>query len=201
MGGPEIERLIQLLSKLPGLGPRSARRAALHLMTRKDTLMIPLNDALSNAAARVTACGICGNLDSIDPCAICRDNRRDPKLLCVIEDVGDLWALERTASFRGRYHVLGGTLSALDGVKPEDLSIGALMARLEESAGEITEVILALNATVDGQTTVHYLVDRLKALGLKVSRIAHGVPVGGELDYLDDGTLSAALASRRAVGS
>ncbi len=201
MGGPEIERLIQLLSKLPGLGPRSARRAALHLMTRKDTLMIPLNDALSNAAARVTACGICGNLDSIDPCAICRDNRRDPKLLCVIEDVGDLWALERTASFRGRYHVLGGTLSALEGVKPEDLSIGALMARLEESAGEITEVILALNATVDGQTTVHYLVDRLKALGLKVSRIAHGVPVGGELDYLDDGTLSAALASRRAVGS
>jgi recombination protein RecR len=201
MGGPDIERLIQLLAKLPGLGPRSARRAALYLMTRKDSLMVPLGDALANTAARVTACGICGNLDSVDPCAICRDNRRDPKLLCVVEDVGDLWALERTASFRGRYHVLGGTLSALDGIKPEDLSIGPLLARLEASAGEITEVILALNATIDGQTTVHYLSDRLKALGLKVSRIAHGVPVGGELDYLDDGTLSAALASRRVVGS
>lgn len=201
MGGPDIERLIQLLAKLPGLGPRSARRAALHLMTRKDSLMVPLGNALANTAARVTACGICGNLDSVDPCAICRDNRRDPKLLCVVEDVGDLWALERTASFRGRYHVLGGTLSALDGIKPEDLSIGPLLARLEASAGEITEVILALNATIDGQTTVHYLSDRLKALGLKVSRIAHGVPVGGELDYLDDGTLSAALASRRVVGS
>jgi recombination protein RecR len=201
MGGTEIERLIQLLAKLPGLGPRSARRAALHLMTRKQALMVPLADAIRQAAEKISSCGICGNLDSIDPCAICRDPKRDKRLLCVVEDVGDLWALERTASFRGRYHVLGGTLSALDGVRPEDLSIAPLMARLDASHGEIAEVILALNATVDGQTTVHYLADRLASLGLKVSRIAHGVPVGGELDYLDDGTLSAALVARRGIGT
>ena len=201
MGGPEIERLIQLLSKLPGLGPRSARRAVLHLMTRRESLMQPLADAMANAALRVAACGICGNLDSVDPCSICRDPKRDSQVVCIVEHVGDLWALERASAFRGRYHVLGGTLSALDGVRPEDLSIAPLIARLEASNAEILEVILALNATVDGQTTAHYLSDRLKSLGLKVTRLAHGVPVGGELDYLDDGTITAALASRRVIGT
>jgi recombination protein RecR len=201
MGGPEIERLIQLLSKLPGLGPRSARRAVLHLMTRRESLMQPLADAMANAALRVSACGICGNLDSVDPCSICRDPKRDTQIICIVEHVGDLWALERASAFRGRYHVLGGTLSALDGVRPEDLSIAPLIARLEASNAEILEVILALNATVDGQTTAHYLSDRLKSLGLKVTRLAHGVPVGGELDYLDDGTITAALASRRLIGT
>jgi len=154
---------------------------------------------LTRVAEQVGTCGTCGNLDSVDPCSLCRDPRRDDHSLCVVQDVGDLWALERTAAYRGRYHVLGGALSALDGVRPEDLSINALVARVQDSGGVIREVILALNATVDGQTTVHYLTDRLREAGVKVSRIAHGVPVGGELDYLDDGTIAAALASRRSV--
>ena len=191
----DLEVLIQFLSKLPGLGPRSARRAALHLVKRRESLMQPLADAMRAAAERIRACSICGNLDTEDPCTLCRDPRRDPHLLCVVEDVADLWAIERTAAFRGRYHVLGGTLSALEGVGPEDLRIDALIARA--SSGEVTELILALNATVEGQTTAHYVTDRLAGTGVVVSRLAHGVPVGGELDYLDEGTLSAALAQRR----
>lgn len=193
--GAEISRLIALLAKLPGLGPRSARRAALHLIERKESLLRPLASAMSEAAGRITACGRCGNLDSIDPCAICADPRRDPAMICVVEQVGDLWALERADAFYGRYHVLGGTLSALDGVGPEDLNITGLLARAGD--GVVKEVILALNATVDGQTTVHYLTDRLATAGVRVSGLAHGVPVGGELDYLDDGTLSAAMRERR----
>jgi recombination protein RecR len=191
----DLDALIQLLSKLPGLGPRSARRAALHLVKRKESLMQPLAEAMRAAAERIRACSICGNLDTDDPCALCRDMRRDPHLLCVVEDVADLWAIERTAAFRGRYHVLGGTLSALEGIGPEDLRIDALIARA--SGGEVKELILALNATVEGQTTAHYVTDRLAGTGVAVSRLAHGVPVGGELDYLDEGTLSAALAQRR----
>jgi recombination protein RecR len=195
MSGPEIERLIQLLAKLPGLGPRSARRAALHLFKKRESLMQPLMTAFTEAAERVRLCGICGNLDTIDPCAICTDPRRDRATICVVEDVADLWALERAAVFRGRYHVLGGVLSALDGVGPDDLNIAKLVARAHPP--EITEVILAMGATVDGQTTAHYLTDRLRQGGAVVSRLAHGVPVGGELDYLDDGTLGAALKARR----
>ena len=191
----DLDALIQLLSKLPGLGPRSARRAALHLVKRKESLMQPLAEAMRAAAERIRACSICGNLDTDEPCALCRDQRRDPHLLCVVEDVADLWAIERTAAFRGRYHVLGGTLSALEGIGPEDLRIDALIARA--SGGEVKELILALNATVEGQTTAHYVMDRLAGTGVAVSRLAHGVPVGGELDYLDEGTLSAALAQRR----
>ena len=190
-----LDALIQLLAKLPGLGPRSARRAALYLIKRRDTLMLPLAEAMQAAAERVKACSICGNLDTEDPCALCRDSRRDPTLLCVVEDVADLWAIERAAAFRGRYHVLGGTLSALEGVGPEDLRIDALAARAAK--GEVKEVILALNATVEGQTTAHYITDRLAGTGVTITRLAHGVPVGGELDYLDEGTLSAALAQRR----
>ena len=195
MSGPEIERLIQLLAKLPGLGPRSARRAALHLFKRRESLMQPLMAAFDEAAERVRSCGTCGNLDTSDPCAICADPRRDHATLCVVEDVADLWALERAAVFRGRYHVLGGVLSALDGVGPDDLNIAKLIARAKPP--EVTEVILAMGATVDGQTTAHYLTDRLRESGVMVSRLAHGVPVGGELDYLDDGTLGAALKARR----
>ena len=191
----DLESLIQLLSKLPGLGPRSARRAALHLVKRKESLMQPLADAMRLAAERIRACSICGNLDTEEPCALCRDPRRDPHILCVVEDVADLWAIERTAAFRGRYHVLGGTLSALEGIGPEDLRIDALIARAR--GGEVRELILALNATVEGQTTAHYVTDRLAGTGVAVTRLAHGVPVGGELDYLDEGTLSAALAQRR----
>jgi recombination protein RecR len=191
----DLDRLIQLLAKLPGLGPRSARRAALHLLKRREALLLPLAAALADAAARIRRCQICGNLDTGDPCAICRDERRDPALLCVVEDVADLWAIERTGTFRGRYHVLGGLLSALEGVAPEDLAIDRLVAR----AGEASEVVIALNATVEGQTTAHYLTDRLAGTGVAVTRLAHGVPVGGELDYLDEGTLSAALKARRPV--
>ncbi|MSO53946.1 MAG: recombination protein RecR [Rhodospirillales bacterium] len=190
-----LEQLIQLLAKLPGLGPRSARRAALHLIKRREALLLPLIDAAAEAARAVKACATCGNLDSQDPCAICADPRRDPTALCVVEDVADLWALERTGSFRGRYHVLGGTLSALDGVGPDELRIPALVTRARPP--EITEVILATGATVDGQTTAHYIAERLAASGIAVTRIAHGVPLGGELDYLDDGTLIAALKARR----
>jgi recombination protein RecR len=191
----ELDTLIQLLAKLPGLGPRSARRAALHLIKRKESVMEPLAVALRDAAAAIRPCPVCGNLDTVEPCAICRDPRRDDNIICVVEDLADLWALERTVAFRGRYHVLGGTLSALDGIGPEDLAIGKLIARLAPGM----ELILALNATVDGQTTAHYIADRAVATGATVSRLAQGVPIGGELDYLDEGTLTAALKARRAV--
>ncbi|MES1989406.1 MAG: recombination mediator RecR [Pseudomonadota bacterium] len=193
--GPEIERLIQLLSKLPGLGPRSARRAVLQLIQKKETLLTPLAIAMSDAVEKACICSTCGNADTQDPCTICRDPARDPSILCIVEDVGDLWALERAQAHKGRYHVLGGVLSALDGVGPDDLHIGALVGRIAE--GHIKEVILAMNATVDGQTTAHYITDRLEGLNVSVSRLAHGVPVGGELDYLDEGTLTAAMKSRR----
>jgi recombination protein RecR len=192
---PEIEALIALLAKVPGLGPRSARRAALQLLKRKDQLMVPLAGALSEAAEKVRACSNCGALDTQDPCALCTASDRDDGLICVVAEVGDVWALERAGAFKGRYHVLGGTLSALDGVRPEDLRVGKLMERA--SGGGVREVILALAATVDGQTTAHYLAERLQPLSITVSRLSHGVPVGGELDLLDDGTLFAALQSRR----
>jgi len=193
----EIDKLIQLLSKLPGLGPRSGRRAALALMKRRDALLLPLVDALERVADTVKACTVCGNLDDADPCAICRDPRRDPTAVCVVADVADLWALERANAFKGRYHVLGGVLSALDGIGPEQLSLAPLLRRVE--AGDVKEVILALGATVDGQTTAHYLADRLHDFDVAISRLAHGVPVGGELDYLDDGTLIQALKARQKV--
>jgi recombination protein RecR len=193
--GPEIEKLIQLLARLPGLGPRSARRAALHLLKRRESLLDPLMRALDEVARTVKACGQCGNLDTADPCAICADPRRDAGLVCVVAEVGDLWALERSGAFKGRYHVLGGMLSALDGIGPEKLNIAGLVGRAER--GEVREAILALDATVDGQTTAHYIADRLAGTAAKVSRLAHGVPVGGELDYLDDGTIAAALNARR----
>jgi recombination protein RecR len=195
--GPEIERLIQLLAKLPGLGPRSARRAALHLMKRKDTLLEPLAKATAEAAAAVKLCSVCGNVETRDPCGICTDLRRDPSILVVVEDVGDLWALERAAATRGRYHVLGGTLSPLDGIGPDDLNIASLIGRAKN--GEVREIILAVNATVEGQTTAHYLTDQLEGTNVKITRLAHGVPVGGELDYLDDGTLAQAMKSRTAM--
>jgi recombination protein RecR len=192
----EIERLILLLAKLPGLGPRSARRAALALLKKRQTLLEPLADALAKAAAALKQCSICGNLDTAEPCALCRDSARETGTICVVEDVADLWALERAAIFRGRYHVLGGALSALNGVTPERLNLPRLLARVK--AGGVGEVILAMNATVEGQTTAHYLMDALEPLAVKVTRLAHGVPVGGELDYLDEGTLSAAFKARRA---
>jgi len=195
--GGELDRVMQYLAKLPGLGPRSARRAILHLMKRRESLMIPLAEALAEAARAVRPCSTCGNLDTVDPCTICTDPRREPHTLCVVEDVADVWALERAAAFGGRYHVIGGVLSALDGVGPEDLNVDGLVARASDPA--ITEVILAMNATVDGQTTAHYIADRLAPTGVKVSRLAHGVPVGGELDYLDDGTLAQALRARHAL--
>jgi recombination protein RecR len=195
MIGPEIERLIQLLAKLPGLGPRSARRAALQLMKRRESLMVPLSEAMALAAEAIRTCPVCGNLDTRAPCTVCADPTRDRTIICVVEDAGDLWALERTRSFRGVYHVLGGVLSALQGVGPDDLTISALVERAKDPA--VAEVILALNATVDGQTTAHVVTDRLSGTDVSVSRLAHGVPVGGELDYLDDGTLTAALKARR----
>ena len=196
VAGPEIERLIQLLARMPGLGPRSARRAALQLIKRRDTLLGPLAEAMRIANERIVVCRSCGNVDTGDPCTICRDAARDPSVLVVVEDVSDLWALERSGAISARYHVLGGVLSALDGVRPEHLSIDRLVERAAEPG--VKEVILALNATVDGQTTAHYVIESLKALGLTITRLAHGVPVGGELDYLDDGTLSAAIRSRTA---
>ncbi len=195
MAVSEIDRLIELLARLPGLGPRSARRAVLHLIKKREALLLPLAAALAAAAESIRACSRCGNFDTQDPCVICRDERRDPSLLCVVEEVADLWAIERSGAFGGRYHVLGGTLSALDGRGPEQLRVDDLVARAR--APEVREVILALSATVDGQTTSHYLSERLADLGVAVSRLAHGVPVGGELDYLDDGTLTAALNARR----
>jgi recombination protein RecR len=197
MNGPEIERLIQLLGRLPGLGPRSARRVALHLLEKREVLMQPLSTALADAARAIRPCSTCGNLDTIDPCSICADSRRDAGLICVVEDVGDLWAMERARIFSGRYHVLGGTLSALDGIGPDELNIAALLRRMKE--GGIREVIVATNATVDGQTTAHYLAERLSDSGVPMTRLAHGVPVGGELDWLDDGTLATALKARRAL--
>jgi recombination protein RecR len=195
--GPEIERLIALLAKLPGLGPRSARRAALALLKRREQLLLPLTDAMADAGARVRACQTCGALDTCDPCAVCSDGSRDGRLICVVEEVGALWALERGGSFRGRYHVLGGLLSALDGVGPEALRVEELIARVVDT--DVREVILALPATVDGQTTAHYLADRLSgaANAISVTMLARGVPVGGELDWLDDGTIAQALRARR----
>ena len=191
----ELESLIQLMARLPGLGPRSARRAVLHLMNKRESLMLPLAATIERVARSIRTCSLCGNLDSIEPCSICGDAERDQATLCVVEEVGDLWALERSGAFRGRYHVLGGTLSALDGRGPDDLRISSLVVRAKEPA--VSEVILALSATVDGQTTAHYIAERLAGLPVTVSRLAHGVPVGGELDYLDDGTLTAALKARR----
>ena len=195
LAGTEIERLIQLLARLPGLGPRSARKAALALIKKREELLLPLAAAMGQAAERITVCPECGNVDTQSPCTLCRDDRRDRSLIVVVEEVGDLWALERANAVNGRYHVLGGRLSPLDGVGPEDLGIGRLVER--SKAEGVKEVLLALNATVEGQSTAHYLMDVLARPGLTVSRIAHGVPVGGELDYLDDGTLAAAIRSRR----
>ena len=194
VAGPEIERLIQLLARLPGLGPRSARRAALTLIKKREGLMAPLAAAMTDALGKIVECRVCGNVDVRDPCSVCTDTTRDPRLLVVVADVADLWALERAGVLNARYHVLGGVLSPLDGVGPDDLNLSKLVARVHE--GEIAEVILALGATVDGQTTAHYITDLLRDLPVKVTRLAQGVPVGGELDYLDEGTLSAAIRSR-----
>jgi recombination protein RecR len=194
IAGPEIERLIQLLAKLPGLGPRSARRAALHLVKKRELLLGPLAEAMAVARERIVVCSTCGNIDTSDPCSLCRDGRRDEAQLVVVADIGDLWALERSGAVSGRYHVLGGVLSALDGVRPEHLSLESLVARA--SAPAVREIVLALSATVDGQTTAHVITEMLAHLPLKVTRLAHGVPVGGELDYLDDGTLAAAIRQR-----
>jgi recombination protein RecR len=194
VAGPEIERLIQLLARLPGLGPRSARRAALFLIKKREQIMAPLAAALQTALDGIQVCGVCGNIDTRDPCTVCTDPRRDQNIIVTVADVADLWALERAHAVNARYHVLGGTLSPLDGVGPQDLSIDALVTRAH--AEEVTEVILALNATVDGQTTAHYITDLLQGANVKVTRLAHGVPVGGELDYLDEGTLAAAIRQR-----
>ncbi len=198
MAQNDIERLIQFLARLPGMGPRSARRAALHLIKKREALMLPLGNAIQRAADNIQTCTICGNLDTLDPCEVCSDPKRDASLICVVEEVGDLWALERSGAFKGRYHVVGGTLSALDGRGPEQLNIGSLRGRVIESG--VAEIILALGATVDGQTTGHYVAETLAGCNVKISRLAHGVPVGGELDYLDDGTLTAALQARRPAG-
>jgi recombination protein RecR len=195
--GPEIDRLIQLLARLPGLGPRSARRAALFLIKRRDQIMAPLATAMQAALEKIEICRVCGNIDSQNPCAVCTDMRRDPGIIAVVADVADLWALERAQATNARYHVLGGTLSPLDGVGPQDLTIDVLVARAHHP--EVREIILALNATVDGQTTAHYITDLLQDANVKVTRLAHGVPVGGELDYLDEGTLAAAIKQRTAI--
>ena len=195
MAGAEIENLVKLLARLPGLGPRSARRAVLQMMRRRESLLDPLSEALMVARDKIVSCTICGNIDTLSPCTICADSRRDPSVLCVVEDVGDLWALERAQAVKGRYHVLGGTLSALDGIGPDDLNLGGLKQRCADDA--VSEIILATNATVEGQTTAHVITDMLSDLDVTITRLAHGVPVGGELDYLDDGTLLAAMKSRR----
>ena len=194
VAGPEIDKLIQLLARLPGLGPRSARRAALHLVKKREQLLGPLAEAMTVARERIVVCASCGNVDTSDPCGLCRDPRRDDSLIVVVADISDLWALERSGAVKGRYHVLGGVLSALDGVRPENLFLDALVARAADP--RVTEVILALSATVEGQTTAHYVTDLLAHLPVKVTKLAHGVPVGGELDYLDDGTLAAAIRQR-----
>lgn len=193
--GP-LDHLIRLLSGLPGLGNRSARRIALHLLSKRGSLMMPLANALRDAAENVKSCGVCGNLDMVDPCGICKDIKRQDSMICVVSQVSDVWAVERTGAFKGRYHVLGGLLSALDGIGPSDLRIDSLVSRVRENSDQVEEVILALSATVDGQSTAHYISDHLSSLGVKISHLAHGVPVGGELDYLDDGTITTALRSR-----
>jgi recombination protein RecR len=198
MASQEIETLAQALARLPGLGPRSARRAVLWLIKRRDTALVQLVSALDALKDRLVACETCGNVDTANPCAICTDPRRDARSLCVVEDVADLWALDRARLFTGRYHVLGGRLSALDGVRPEDLTIAALIARV--GAGGIDEVVLAMNATLEGQTTAHYIAERLEDMAVRVTQLAHGLPVGGELDYLDEGTLAQALRARRPIG-
>jgi recombination protein RecR len=197
MASNEIEGLTQALARLPGLGPRSARRAVLHLMKKREGALEPLLAALQQVAANLSTCDACGNLDTANPCAICRDTRRDQRLLCVVEEVADLWALDRSRLFPGRFHVLGGRLSALEGIRPEDLAIDALVARV--AAGGIDEVVLAMNATLEGQTTAHYLAERLEKFPIRLTQLAHGLPVGGELDYLDEGTLAQALRARRPV--
>ena len=194
--GPEIERLIQILARLPGLGPRSARRAALHLIKKKEALLGPLSLAAAEAMEKVKLCSKCGNVDTSNPCVLCTDPKRDDATLVVVEDVSDLWALERAAAINCRYHVLGGTLSPLDGIGPEDLNIKSLVTRVSDPASGIKEIIIAVNATVEGQTTAYYITDQLDNSDIKITRLAHGVPVGGELDYLDEGTLSAAIKSR-----
>jgi recombination protein RecR len=195
MASPEIDALADALARLPGLGPRSARRAVLHLIKRRETTLVPLLRALEVVSDRLSLCHICGNVDTTDPCGVCADPRRDAKALCVVEEVADLWALDRTRLFPGRFHVLGGRLSALDGVRPEDLTIDRLVARVGK--GGIDEIVLATNATLEGQTTAHYIAERLEAMPVRVTRLAHGLPVGGELDYLDEGTLAQALRARR----
>jgi recombination protein RecR len=197
MASQQIEALSQALARLPGLGPRSARRAVLHLMKRRESALEPLLAALQDVAARLSTCSVCGNLDTADPCGICTDPRRDDRLLCVVEEVADLWALDRSRLFPGRYHVLGGRLSALEGVRPEDLGIDKLVARV--APGGIDEVVLAMNATLEGQTTAHYLAERLEKFPIRLTQLAHGLPVGGELDYLDEGTLAQALRARRPI--
>ena len=197
MTGTEIENLMKLMSRLPGLGPRSARRAALYLLKNRESLMQPLATAMARAAEAVEECPLCHNLDSISPCSICRDTARDPAALCVVEDIADLWAIEKSGAFRGRYHVLGGTLSALDGIGPEDLSIPHLVRRAREGGKE--EVIIALSATIDGQTTAHYVADLLRPSGVSITQLARGVPVGGQIDTLDDGTIVTALKARKSV--
>ena len=197
MASQEIEALSQALARLPGLGPRSARRAVLHLMKKREAALQPLLAALNQVADKLSTCSICGNVDTSDPCGICSDPRRDPKSLCVVEEVSDLWALDRSRLFPGRYHVLGGRLSALEGIRPEDLSIDKLVNRVAE--GGIDEVVLAMNATLEGQTTAHYLAERLEKFPIRLTQLAHGLPVGGELDYLDEGTLAQALRARRPI--
>jgi recombination protein RecR len=194
VAGPEIERLVQLLARLPGLGPRSARRAALHLIRKRDELLAPLADALQTARETIVTCHICGNADTRDPCTLCRDGERDPHTLIVVETVADLWALERAGALSARYHVLGGTLSPLDGIGPKDINLASLIERV--AGGSVHEVILAVSATVDGQATAHYITGQLANQNVKITRLALGVPVGGELDYLDEGTLAAAIRSR-----
>jgi len=197
MASIEIEQLAQALSRLPGYGPRSARRAVLHLLKRRDGALLPLLRALELVHEKLATCHICGNVDTSDPCGICADPRRDARMLCVVEDVADLWALERSRLFPGKFHVLGGRLSALEGVRPEDLNIDGLLARV--TAGGVDEVVLAMNATLEGQTTAHYIAERLEQAPVRITQLAHGLPVGGELDYLDDGTLAQALRARRPV--
>lgn len=197
MASQDIEALTQILARLPGLGPRSARRVVLHLLKKRETALVPLVAALQGVAARLQTCGVCGNVDTHDPCGICMDPRRDPRLLCVVEEVADLWALDGKRLFAGRFHVLGGRLSALDGVGPEDLGVDALVARVRSN--DFAEVVLAMNATLEGQTTMHYLAERLAGTGVSVTMLAHGLPVGGELDYMDEGTLAMALRARKPV--
>ncbi|QJQ32647.1 recombination protein RecR [Sphingomonas lacunae] len=198
MASPAIEALVQQLARLPGLGPRSARRAVLHLIKRRETAFAPLLTALTAVHETLVTCQTCGNVDTSDPCGICADPRRDARSICVVEEVADLWALDRSRLFPGKYHVLGGKLSALDGVRPEDLAIEPLVRRV--AAGGVDEVVLAMNATLEGQTTAHYITDRLEGLPVRLTQLAHGLPVGGELDYLDEGTLAQALRARRPVG-